>query len=176
MSRRLLKHSETRAGWLFSLPWIIGFLALFVWPLVASIWWSLCRFDMISPPRWVGGDNYVRLANDVTQQQGFGQALTNTVYYSLLSVPLSVVIGVLLAVLLSAPVTGPGHLQNARVSTFGHTRGCRQHLVAVVVEPGKRDDQLPFVLDGNPSPELVKPGAVGVQPGNGRGVTKLYGR
>ena len=106
MSRRPLKHSETRAGWLFSLPWIIGFLALFVWPLVASIWWSLCRFDMISPPRWVGLNNYVRLANDVTQQQGFGQALTNTMYYSLLSVPLSVVIGILLAVLLSARLRG----------------------------------------------------------------------
>ena len=106
MSGKRLPPTETAAGWLFCLPWIIGFLALFVWPFFASAWWSFCQYDMVNPPRWVGGSNYGRLASDLVTQQGFGQALTNTLYYSLLSVPLSVILGVLLAVLLSAPLRG----------------------------------------------------------------------
>ena len=99
-------HSEARAGWLFSMPWILGFLALFVWPFTASVWWSFCQYDLINSPEWVGWENYSRLTREAREQQGFGQALTNTLYYSLLSVPLSVVMGILLAVLLSARLRG----------------------------------------------------------------------
>lgn len=106
MPRKRLPTPETATGWLFCLPWIIGFLALFVWPLIASAWWSFCHYDMVNPPHWIGGDNYGRLLSDLVSQQGFGQALTNSLYYSLLSVPFSVILGVLLAVLLSAPLRG----------------------------------------------------------------------
>ena len=101
-----LKHPETRTGWLFCLPWMIGFLTLFVWPFAASFWWSFTQFDMINPPQWTGGENYLRLGQEIAEQQGFGQALTNTLYYSLLSIPLSVILGVLLAVLLSSRLRG----------------------------------------------------------------------
>ena len=85
---------------------MLGFLLLFVWPFFASLYWSLCRFDLINSPRWVGLENYQRLASEIGTDQGFGLALSNTIYYSLLSVPISVVIGVLLGVLLSAKVRG----------------------------------------------------------------------
>ncbi len=51
-------------------------------------------------------ENYDRLVAEVGTDQGFGLALSNTVYFSLLSVPLSVAMGVGLAVLLSANVKG----------------------------------------------------------------------
>ncbi len=85
---------------------MIGFLTLFVWPFAASFWWSFTQFDMINPPQWTGGENYLRLGQEIAEQQGFGQALTNTLYYSLLSIPLSVILGVLLAVLLSSRLRG----------------------------------------------------------------------
>jgi multiple sugar transport system permease protein len=91
---------------MFCSPWIVGFVLLFLWPFCASFYWSLCRFDLINAPRWVGLENYHRLASEIGTDQGFGLALSNTVYYSLLSVPLSVVVGVLLGVLLSAKVRG----------------------------------------------------------------------
>lgn len=91
---------------MFCSPWMLGFLLMFLWPFCASLYWSLCRFDLINAPRWVGLENYQRLASELGTDQGFGLALSNTVYYSLLSVPLSVVIGVLLGVLLSAKVRG----------------------------------------------------------------------
>jgi len=100
------RDTQMFTGLLFCSPWMIGFLLLFVWPFVASLYWSLCRFDLINRPRWVGLDNYLRLVSEIGTDQGFGLALSNTVYYAALSVPLSVVIGVLLATLLSAKVRG----------------------------------------------------------------------
>ena len=91
---------------MFCSPWMLGFVLLFLWPFFASLYWSLCRFDLINSPRWVGLENYQRLASEIGTDQGFGLALYNTIYYSLLSVPISVVIGVLLGVLLSAKVRG----------------------------------------------------------------------
>lgn len=93
-------------GILFCSPWLLGFGLLFLWPFLASLYWSLCRFDLINPPEFVGLENYQRLASEVGTNRGFGLALTNTLYYSLLSVPLSVIVGVSLAALLSAKVRG----------------------------------------------------------------------
>ena len=101
-----MRISESVAGWLFCSPWLLGFLLLFAWPFAASLYWSFCQFDLINPPSWVGWQNYRRLAEEIGTSQGFGLALTNTLYFSLLSVPLSVALGVGLAILLSAPVRG----------------------------------------------------------------------
>ncbi|MFK7769990.1 MAG: carbohydrate ABC transporter permease [Mariniblastus sp.] len=100
------QKQNTLAGWLFCSPWVLGFLLLFAWPFVASLYWSLCRFDLINPPEFIGMENYNRLISEVGTDKGFGLALSNTIYYSLLSVPLSVAMGVILAVLLSAKVKG----------------------------------------------------------------------
>lgn len=99
-------RGDSWAGWLFTGPWLIGFALLFAWPFAASLYWSFCRYDMIHAPEWVGLEHYRRLASEVGTQRGFGLALTNTVYYSLLSVPLSIALGVGLAILLSIQVRG----------------------------------------------------------------------
>ena len=93
-------------GWLFCSPWLLGFGLLFLWPFLASLYWSFCHFDLINPPEFVGTENYRRIISEVGTDRGFGLALTNTLYYSLLSVPLSVVVGVSLASLLSVRVRG----------------------------------------------------------------------
>ena len=108
-----LTRKEKWAGITFCSPWLLGFLFLFAWPFFASLYWSLCRFDLINPPTFVGLENYGRLAGEVRTGRGFGLALSNTVYYSLLSVPLSIVIGVLLAVLLSVKVRGQAFFRTA---------------------------------------------------------------
>jgi len=87
-------------------PWLIGFLALVVFPFAATGYWSFTRFDMLSSPDWVGGRHYSELAKEMLAGQDFGRALWNTAYYSLLSVPLSIVLGVSLAVMLRWDVRG----------------------------------------------------------------------
>ena len=87
-------------------PWLVGFVALTLYPFFATLWWSCCHYDLLGQPRWVGLDNYRRLLSDLAQQGPLARALGNTVYYAAFSVLLSIVLGVGLASLLSWPVRG----------------------------------------------------------------------
>jgi multiple sugar transport system permease protein len=91
---------------LFISPWLVGFFALVVYPFGASLFWSFQRFDMLTPPEYVGAANYTRLAEELASGERFGQAVWNTAYYALLSVPLSIVLGITLAVMLAWNVRG----------------------------------------------------------------------
>ncbi len=100
-------HSRNlRAGLLFVSPWLIGFLLLTVWPFLASLYWSFCRFDLLGPPEWIGGGHYRRLGREVVSGDGFGQSLWNTAYYAAIVIPGSVVLGVGLALLLNLKIRG----------------------------------------------------------------------
>jgi multiple sugar transport system permease protein len=101
MSRR-----QQLAGLLFVSPWLTGLALLVAFPFAASLVWSFCSYDLLSPPRFVGTANYQRLAREILAGEDFGQALGNTAYYALLAVPLSIALGVTLAVMLSWRVRG----------------------------------------------------------------------
>ena len=101
-----MHRRELTTGLLMIGPWLVGFVALTLYPFFASLYWSFCRYDLLSEPRWVGLANYRRLASELATGDTFAQALGNTVYYAILSVALSVVLGVALAVALSWPVRG----------------------------------------------------------------------
>jgi len=90
----------------FLLPWLLGLLTLVAFPFAASLYWSFCRYDLLSPPQMVGFDNYERLADEMLHGGGIARALWNTAYFALLSVPLSIVLGIALAVMLSWKVKG----------------------------------------------------------------------
>jgi len=87
-------------------PWLIGFLTLTLYPFCASFYWSFCRYDLLSKPRWVGLSNYQKLAAEFAEGGDLARALGNTVYYAVWSVLLSVVLGIGLAVMLSWKVRG----------------------------------------------------------------------
>ena len=97
---------STLAAMGFLLPWLIGFFSLVIYPFASTLYWSFCRYDMLSEPTWVGWDNYARLWSELQSGDGFGKALWNTAYYAMVSVPLSIVIGVGLALMLSWKVRG----------------------------------------------------------------------
>lgn len=94
------------AGLLFVSPWLVGFVGLIAYPFLASLYWSFCRYDLLTPPVFVGTENYRRLAGELLHGDGFGRAVWNTAYYALLSVPLSIALGIGLAVMLSWNVRG----------------------------------------------------------------------
>lgn len=97
---------RTALGLLFISPWLAGFLLLTLYPFAASLYWSFCRYDLLSSPQWIGTGHYRRLADEIATGAEFGQALWNTGYYALLVVPGSVVLGVALATLLVSRVRG----------------------------------------------------------------------
>jgi multiple sugar transport system permease protein len=96
-----------RAGILFALPWIIGLLAFYAYPLFSSMYYSLTNYNVISPSQWIGFENYIALFNDDL----FWKGLNNTLVYALLQVPLAIMFGVTLAMLLNLPVFGRGFLR-----------------------------------------------------------------
>ncbi|MGI5211715.1 carbohydrate ABC transporter permease [Plantactinospora sp. CA-290183] len=87
---------EARWAYVFIAPWIVGFLVFQAGPMLASLWLSLTEYDVINAPTWTGLDNYRRLAEDPAVLR----SLTNTLYYTVLHVPLVMAISLGLAMLL----------------------------------------------------------------------------
>jgi multiple sugar transport system permease protein len=91
-----LARREARWAVLFLAPWVVGFLAFSAGPMLASLWLGFTEYDVINPARWVGLENYERLAADPMVLRSLG----NTVYYTVLHVPLTMAISLALAMLL----------------------------------------------------------------------------
>jgi multiple sugar transport system permease protein len=100
-----LQRKEARAFYICVLPWIIGFLAFYLGPIIASFYFSLTKWDLITPPQWIGFDNYVRI---FTRDKLFLQSLKVTLTYTLAYVPLDLILGLLIALLLNRPLRGIG--------------------------------------------------------------------
>src|SRR5258708_13147991 len=81
LSRQLRR--DLRA-YLFLSPWLIGLLAFTAYPTLASFYFSLTKYNILTPPRWVGTDNYVIL---LTNDPLFLTTASNTAHYPLLSFP-----------------------------------------------------------------------------------------
>jgi multiple sugar transport system permease protein len=97
------KKRESILGYLYISPWIIGFLIFTAGPMMASIYFSFCDYQLLIPPKWVGISNYIRIFfND----QLFLKSLWNTFYYTVGSITLGVLGSLFLAVLLNQRVRG----------------------------------------------------------------------
>ncbi|MCC6446204.1 MAG: sugar ABC transporter permease [Armatimonadetes bacterium] len=96
-------RSDLRNGLLFASPWLIGFLLFTLYPIAASIYYSLCSFDGISVMRWAGLDNYKTLLADDTL---FWKSLGNTLYMVILGLPIGLAASLTLALLLNWKVKG----------------------------------------------------------------------
>jgi len=90
-------------GYLFIGPWLLGFLVFTLGPFLSSIWLSFNRWDIVTPPVWVGAANYRAL---MTNDDLFWKSLLITIKYATAAVPFGVVAGVLLALLLNCNVRG----------------------------------------------------------------------
>jgi multiple sugar transport system permease protein len=99
-----LSIRQHEAVWFYILiaPWLIGFLAFTAGPMLASLYYSFTKYDVVSPPVWVGLQNYQRLPTDPL----FLRALKVTLIYTIVTVPLGIVTSLLLALLLNQRVPG----------------------------------------------------------------------
>ncbi len=94
---------EVAAAMLFLSPWVIGF-ALFVGgPVLFSIVFSFSRYDILSPARYVGLQNYI----DVFKDPVFYKSVINT-GFMILRVPLGMAVSLMMALLLNRAVRGVG--------------------------------------------------------------------
>jgi len=96
MDRRNLRN-----GLLFAAPYLVGFLAFTLYPLIASIYYSLCQYNVIKPPVFIGLENFRTL---FTEDPLFWKALYNTLFFTAFSVPLGLCFSIGLALLLNQKV------------------------------------------------------------------------
>jgi multiple sugar transport system permease protein len=96
LSRRTRRNLLT--GLAFVSPWIAGYLAFTVYPILASAYYSLTRYDVLRPARFVGLENYVLI---FTKDEIFRAVLSNTLYMVALGVPAGLAVAFLLASLLN---------------------------------------------------------------------------
>lgn len=100
--RTRAERREERAGFLFASPWLIGTLLFLIGPIVASMLLSFTNWNLISPAKWVGFENY----RDMVADRNFRQSIKVTLIYAVLAVPLYQVAGIALAMLLNLRLRG----------------------------------------------------------------------
>lgn len=101
--RRKVRYNKREAigFYLFLSPWLIGFVAFLLGPIIASLLLSFTNWNMLNTPQWVGLTNYINL---LTQTPQFWQVLGNTAFYAFILVPLGIVVSLVLAVLLNQQI------------------------------------------------------------------------
>jgi multiple sugar transport system permease protein len=96
-------RNDDLPGYLFLLPWIAGFLLFTLGPTLVSLYLSFTKFDLLSPPAWVGLDNYrFMFASD----QRFGTALKVTFIYLMFEVPLKLAFALAVAMMMDKGIRG----------------------------------------------------------------------
>ena len=96
-----LAKSEARTGYAFISPWIIGFLAFTLLPMVASLVFSLTNIQLVmtGPLQWNNFKNYITLFSDPE----IGASLLVVLKYGAIALPFSVIVPLLLALLMNHP-------------------------------------------------------------------------
>jgi multiple sugar transport system permease protein len=106
------RRARRRATWrrrrlvlLLMSPWIVGFTIFFGYPLVMNAYLSFNHYDLLSPPRWIGFENYTFLFSKDPQ---VWTAIKNTLWVIAIMVPLQVLFAFGIAMLLMRARTGVG--------------------------------------------------------------------
>lgn len=88
-------------GYAFLAPWLVGFLCFSLGPVLASLYLSFTKFDLLRPAVWIGSENYVRM---FSADPRFWQALKVTFSYMAMEVPLKLAFALAVAVALDKAV------------------------------------------------------------------------
>lgn len=93
-----LAREQNRTAYLFLTPWLIGFFCLTVGPMIASLYFSLTKYNLLNAPTWIGLDNYAKI---LTEDETFRNSLFLTFKYVFLSVPLKLAFALIVAMILN---------------------------------------------------------------------------
>ncbi len=99
------KQENTFAGYFFAAPWIVGFLIFVVVPLGFSLYWSFTNYRIASgePAKWLGIENYRTI---LFKDTSFRASIINTLYLTVIGLPLEMGVALLLAVFLNQQMRG----------------------------------------------------------------------
>lgn len=89
------------------MPWLIGFGATMVYPLISALYFSFCDYSVLTPPVFVGARNY----GDLLTDHLFWLALGNSIFFAIVYLPLSIIVSLLLAMMLNLRIPAKGILR-----------------------------------------------------------------
>lgn len=84
-------------GYFFASPFIIGFFVFTAFPMAYSFWIALQKWDLLSPPEFIGLDNFIKMFSD----EKANLSLFNSAYYTVIAVPFQLIIAFVLALALT---------------------------------------------------------------------------
>jgi len=115
-------------GYLFILPWMIGFFLFALGPLVISMRYSVLQWDMFpsSQPEYVGLKNY----QDLMANPDFWWSLRRTALYAIMAVPATMIGSLAVAMLLNQKVPGHHRFPHDLLSAQRHRRRRDAHPLA----------------------------------------------
>ena len=106
---RRRRAAETRAGYAFLAPWLVGFFALTAGPMLASLYLAFTDYNLFAPPAWVGLENFQLLFQDPR----FVQSAKVTGIYVLIGTPVKLISALAVAMLLNNAHRGKGLYRSA---------------------------------------------------------------
>lgn len=95
LSQRL--NQEHIVGMVCTLPFTIGFFLFMIVPMLISLYYSFCNYNILSAPTWVGLSNYTKM---FTNDPKFFTSIGVTFFFALVSVPLRLVFALIVAIIL----------------------------------------------------------------------------
>ncbi len=103
------KNSEKKiranlTGWAFVMPALVGFLIFNLLPMIMSAYYSLCEYNIIGKPHWIGLANYTALL--FGKNETFWVSVRATVLYAVMAVPANLVFSFMIAILLNREMAG----------------------------------------------------------------------
>jgi multiple sugar transport system permease protein len=98
------RRRENLAGYLFMSPWIAGFLVLTAGPMIASLYYAFTRYNLFTPPEWVGFENFTTMFQDPRWQK----SVEVTLKYVVVATPLKLLLALGVALLLAQKRRGQG--------------------------------------------------------------------
>lgn len=97
------KRKKALEGYLFALPWFLGFFGLTVGPMIISLVMSFFRYDVLTPAQFIGVANYKTM---FLEDPLFWRSLLNTLYYAFIQVPLYLIVSLIIAIMMNQQVRG----------------------------------------------------------------------
>lgn len=101
---------ETRAGYAFLLPWMIGFFGLTAIPMLFSLYLAFTKYNLFSDPQWIGLDNFTRM---FFEDPAYIKSVQITLVYVLVGTPIKLAAALAVAMLLNYRSQGSGFFRSA---------------------------------------------------------------
>lgn len=93
---------EELAGIIFAMPWLLHLLLLTLVPLLASLYFSFCDYQVVKAPKYIGIlHNYRKL---FTRDELFLKSLGNTAFMVAFGVPINMVLGLGIGLLMNTKI------------------------------------------------------------------------